>query len=384
MAGLQMVLDPPSASAAAATRPARRAGPLAASLIALLSLTVSGDWHPAEAPPAPTGSRGQAEAPPAPVEEAPPAVTRADAAPAPPVQGLSVETPVPWQSALLDSVLEAALAPPSDPVEAPASETPDEARTAAPDDLSQDPARLAQPVPLPVPRPPELRRPRTAEPARGASRSAAQRAGVASPLPPVEDNRSFIEKLFDLPPASSPGLAYAALESNPVVPAPNRRLSPVPGPDVARATAVYDISARTVTLPNGERLEAHSGLGPHMDDPRFVHVRMRGATPPGTYDLTEREKLFHGVRAIRLTPVGGSGAVHGRVGLLAHTYMLGPSGASNGCVSFKDYNRFLQAFLRGEVQRLVVVAGRGQDGPPGTNDRRIGLSDRPAAGGNGA
>lgn len=53
----------------------------------------------------------------------------------------------------------------------------------------------------------------------------------------------------------------------------------------------------------------------------------------------------------------GSAAIHGRAGLLAHTYMLGPNGDSNGCISFKDYNRFLQAFLRGEVRRLVVVAG---------------------------
>jgi hypothetical protein len=45
--------------------------------------------------------------------------------------------------------------------------------------------------------------------------------------------------------------------------------------------------------------------------------------------------------------------------LLAHTYMLGPNGDSNGCVSFKDYDRFLQAYLKGEVQRLVVVAGSG-------------------------
>ncbi len=55
--------------------------------------------------------------------------------------------------------------------------------------------------------------------------------------------------------------------------------------------------------------------------------------------------------------MGGSRAIHGRDGLLAHTYMLRQPGASNGCVSFRDYNRFLQAFLRGEVRRLVVVAG---------------------------
>ncbi|HET9538110.1 MAG TPA: hypothetical protein VFP43_22645, partial [Mesorhizobium sp.] len=35
--------------------------------------------------------------------------------------------------------------------------------------------------------------------------------------------------------------------------------------------------------------------------------------------------------------------------------LLGPSGESNGCVSFTDYPAFLNAFLRGEVTRLVVV-----------------------------
>ena len=96
-------------------------------------------------------------------------------------------------------------------------------------------------------------------------------------------------------------------------------------------------------MPNGERLEAHSGLGETMDDPRYVHMRMRGATPPGTYDLTEREQLFHGTRALRLNPVGGSAAIYGRAGLLAHPYLLGLTGASNGCVSVKDYDRFLEA-----------------------------------------
>lgn len=123
--------------------------------------------------------------------------------------------------------------------------------------------------------------------------------------------------------------------------------------------AIYDISARIVTLPSGEKLEAHSGLGEIMDDPRHANVRMRGATPPGTYVLSEREQLFHGVRAIRLTPVGGAEAVYGRVGLLAHTFMLGPNGASNGCVSFRDYNRFLTAYLNGEIRQLVVVPGVG-------------------------
>jgi hypothetical protein len=45
----------------------------------------------------------------------------------------------------------------------------------------------------------------------------------------------------------------------------------------------------------------------------------------------------------------------GRDGMLAHTYMLGPNGQSNGCVSLRDYPRFFNAFMSGEINRLVVV-----------------------------
>jgi len=127
-------------------------------------------------------------------------------------------------------------------------------------------------------------------------------------------------------------------------------------------TAIYDITARTVYLPSGRRLEAHSGFGTMMDNPRHVHVRMKGATPPNVYTLTLRERLFHGVRAIRLNPVDDS-RMHGRDGILAHSYMLGPNGQSNGCVSFSNYPEFLNAFLRGEVTRLVVVERL--ESPPG-------------------
>src|SRR6516165_706630 len=119
-------------------------------------------------------------------------------------------------------------------------------------------------------------------------------------------------------------------------------------------TAIYDIAARTVYLPNGRRLEAHSGLGDHMDDAHYVNLKRQGPTPPNTYKLVMREEPFHGVRAIRLVPVG-DGKMFGRDGLLAHSYMLGPNGQSNGCVSFSDYPAFLDAYLKGEVDRLVVV-----------------------------
>jgi Protein of unknown function (DUF2778) len=138
----------------------------------------------------------------------------------------------------------------------------------------------------------------------------------------------------------------------PLQEAHNRPMA-LPTPD--NRTAVYDIAAHTVYLPNGERLEAHSGLGAKLDDPRYVKVRMHGPTPPNVYQLALREELFHGVRAIRLNPVDDD-KMFGRAGMLAHTYMLGPNGQSNGCVSFKDYRKFLNAYLNGEVERLVVVA----------------------------
>jgi len=157
--------------------------------------------------------------------------------------------------------------------------------------------------------------------------------------------------------ATPPLLASAPEKRATALEATNKLMSP---PGRGSRTAVYDISARTVYLPNGEKLEAHSGLGDKMDDPRYASVRMRGPTPPNVYDLTLREELFHGVRAIRLNPID-NGKMFGRAGILAHTYMLGPNGQSNGCVSFRDYPKFLQAFLGGEVDRLVVVPNLGTE-----------------------
>lgn len=222
-------------------------------------------------------------------------------------------------------------------------------------------AQAMLPVPLPVPRPadlglskpsiaPQVARARIPTP----TRSTALASAPSTPM----DDRSFFEKLFGVrtaPPVPDTAMSYASIDTGAGSLSPRGSVGMEPG------TAIYNITAMTVTMPNGEKLEAHSGLGDKMDDPRFVHVRMKGATPPGTYILKEREALFHGVRAIRMNPVGGSAAIHGRDGILAHTYMLGPRGDSNGCISFKNYDRFLQAYLRGEVKRIVVVTGRQQD-----------------------
>ncbi len=234
---------------------------------------------------------------------------------------------------------------------------------------------------MPPPRPPGL-----GEPAPPAAPRVVQPAVPAAPV----DNRNFFQKLFGLGLPPTPGtqatsgtqVASVEPESRTAAKAP----SPPPPPAVAaapasggrstgggwfgfgtpsapqgydRQTAVYDISARTVYMPDGTQLEAHSGLGDRLDDPRYVNERARGATPPHLYELTLREDSFHGVQALRLTPIG-EGGVYGRAGLLAHPYMLGPNGDSNGCVSVKDYDAFLRAYDNGQIKRLMVVASANQ------------------------
>jgi hypothetical protein len=214
-------------------------------------------------------------------------------------------------------------------------------------------SRLGESAPLPTPRPAELGSLESHSPLPTSGRRLAQPDRRTAPPTTLADKRSFFEKLFGTLQPSGSVLAYAAPEDGVLGNA--RSLTSSPPPRYDRWTAVYDVAAHTVYLPNGTRLEAHSGLGNRLDDPRYVNERMRGATPPNVYALQPREALFHGVPALRLIPVGG-GDVYGRTGLLAHTYMLGPNGDSNGCVSFRNYNAFLQAYKNGEIKRLAVVA----------------------------
>jgi hypothetical protein len=159
------------------------------------------------------------------------------------------------------------------------------------------------------------------------------------------DTRTIFEKLFGKPAAAPVTLAYADADG----------ATTTTDGLYDHSTAVYDISAHKVYLPDGTALEAHSGLGDLLDDPNHADVRMRGVTPPTLYDLKPRESLFHGVQALRLIPVEGESATHGRDGLLAHTFMLGPNGDSNGCVSFRDYDAILQAYESHKIDRLAVV-----------------------------
>jgi hypothetical protein len=162
------------------------------------------------------------------------------------------------------------------------------------------------------------------------------------------ENRTLLEKLSDLLPGR---VTLASLAPDGGIFARKPDLASLGYDSV---TAVYDISARAVYMPDGSKLEAHSGYGSLMDDPAHVSEQNVGATPPNMYDLKPREAVFHGVQALRMIPVGDNDTL-GRSGLLVHSYMLGPNGDSNGCVSIKNYEKFLKAFANGDVKRLVVV-----------------------------
>ena len=185
----------------------------------------------------------------------------------------------------------------------------------------------------------------------------AQRAKAAVMSIASSERQSMTEKLWGKPSSSGSLLSYASADASFTSSIGENRNPALGGAaPYERDTAVYDISAHMVYLPDGSKLEAHSGLGSELDDPHSARIRMRGVTPPHIYELKPREALFHGVPALRLNPIGGEEAIYGRAGLLAHTYMLGPNGDSNGCVSFKDYNAFLNAYRNQGIKKLAVVA----------------------------
>ncbi|HZD90854.1 MAG TPA: tlde1 domain-containing protein [Pseudolabrys sp.] len=172
---------------------------------------------------------------------------------------------------------------------------------------------------------------RTASAAPATADESDSQSASLTPQAPEPGYFDFFRKLFNGPDDA----AKALLAANP-------------------KTAIYDIAHHVVYMPDGEKLEAHSGYGRWLDDPDSVNRKNLGVTPPNVYRVTFREKLFHGVRALRLTPVG-DGKMYGRDGILAHSYMLGDDGQSNGCVSVKDYHRFLQAYEDGSFTQMIVV-----------------------------
>lgn len=250
------------------------------------------------------------------------------------------------------------LAEASPPAEAPKAVQAPKLAEAAKPKISAPATKLALNAPVPAPKEAEADD-RTAKASGSPVRDMAQRAKAAVMSIASNEKQSMVEKLWGKQPAAGGFLAYASADASvtgSII--DTRSQNPMMGgaPPYDRQTAVYDIAAKTVYLPDGTRLEAHSGLGSKMDDVRYSHVRMQGVTPPHIYELKPREALFHGVPALRLTPLGGEEKIHGRDGLLAHTYMLGPSGQSNGCVSFKDYYAFLDAYNNKGIRRLAVLA----------------------------
>jgi hypothetical protein len=225
-----------------------------------------------------------------------------------------------------------------------ASAQPAPAKAASPQSAQTQPAQNQVALNAPPPQRPK---------GVGASiRDMTQRAKAAVMSIASNEKHSIYEKLWGKPASSQTSLlSFASADASVTGSIPQ-----TPAPRYERDTAVYDISAHMVYLPDGSSLEAHSGLGSKLDDPSSAAIKMHGVTPPHMYELTPREALFHGVPALRLNPVGGEDTIFGRAGLLAHTYMLGPNGDSNGCVSFKDYNAFLNAYRNQGIKRLAVVA----------------------------
>lgn len=248
------------------------------------------------------------------------------------------------------------------PVDAPKKiETPKLVEAPKPKEAGPQPApaQLALNVPGPAPAARQADAKPAAKTPAASVRDMAQRAKAAVMSIASSEKQTMVEKLWGKQPSHGSLLSYASADASVTGSLPDTKAqNPMLGgqPPYDKQTAVYDISAKMVYLPDGTRLEAHSGLGSKLDDARYSNVRMQGVTPPHIYELTPREALFHGVPALRLNPIGGEQKIFGRSGLLAHTYMLGPNGDSNGCVSFKDYYAFLNAYRNQGIKRLAVLA----------------------------
>ncbi|WP_346908004.1 DUF2778 domain-containing protein [uncultured Roseibium sp.] len=193
----------------------------------------------------------------------------------------------------------------------------------------------APPVPSKRPEVPEWARSKAAEKAK--ERKSYPQLAYAAPEDPTTTDDSGRGGLFSgLSKVFSGGSAKGGL------------------PGHGSGIAVYDIKSATVYMPDGQKLEAHSGLGHMKDNPDYVHRKNRGPTPPNVYNLVMRERRYHGVEAVRMLPTDRA-AMKGRDGMLAHTSLVRGTNGSHGCVAFKNYSRFLKAFKEGKVKKMIVV-----------------------------
>lgn len=231
-------------------------------------------------------------------------------------------------SGIDETITVAALEPDTDETET--SELTAETEVAVADTLSEAP-----PVPAKRPEVPEWARTKKAE--NDKKRKSYTQLAYAAPEDPATTDDSGRGGLFGgLSKVFSGGDAKGGL------------------PGRGSGIAVYDIKSATVYMPDGQKLEAHSGLGQMKDNPDYAHRKNRGPTPPNVYNLVMRERRYHGVEAVRMLPTDRS-AMHGRDGMLAHTSLVRGTNGSHGCVAFKNYSRFLSAFKAGKVKKMIVV-----------------------------
>lgn len=185
----------------------------------------------------------------------------------------------------------------------------------------------------------------------GMQQMASQLPGMANPLTSGGNPMSAVQTTLD------------NLVKNNGATAPVSEADQCASKEAARkGVAVYDVAAGKVYMPDGTVLDAHSGMGAYKDNPDSVNQVGSGATPPNVYNVGVRaEGLYHGVEAVRLTPVGGN-PMYGRDGFLAHSKLVrGAQNGSHGCVAFDDYGKFLSAFKNGQVKQLVVVPRKAKD-----------------------
>ncbi len=219
-----------------------------------------------------------------------------------------------------------------------------ETETGSPDDALTVADLLPEVAPLPTPRPDLPVRVASVAPARASARTTSQPAIAPPTSSSPQAVLAYARATDDLDDERTGfGGLKKIFRNNPS--AVLSRHSDV---------AIYDIRNSVVYMPDGTKLEAHSGKGHMKDNPKFVNRRGKGPTPPNVYNLRMREARFHGVEAIRMLPVDQS-LQHGRDGFLTHTPLLRGTNGSSGCVAFKHYDRFLKAFKAGKVKRMIVV-----------------------------
>ena len=107
----------------------------------------------------------------------------------------------------------------------------------------------------------------------------------------------------------------------------------VPSLDDDGCTAIYDITARTVYLPSGRRLQAHSSFGDLMDTPRHVNVRMRGSTPPNVYISRCASDCFMGFARSASIPLMKAGCMVAPEFLLTPTCWARTASRTDACPS---------------------------------------------------